>query len=207
MGCPSTSSYCTIRPYNPEDEAEKRLAREYAESLRAALAADRRGDALELFFGLVGMPQEMIDGLRQSPRWAELETLAHTLAYDSEVMGDMSTGGAIPRDLLTRVTPLALVLVGQQSPEFMIGIGRQIADALPHGRLHLLAGEEHVVAPGVLAPVLADFLSEGWRGESGRSTSRSSMAWPPACSRPACTYGAASPAAPWPSSSAFAPRS
>jgi pimeloyl-ACP methyl ester carboxylesterase len=148
-------------PYNPEDEEQKRVAREYAERLRAALAEDRRGDALELFFALVGMPQEMIDGLRQSPRWAELEALAHTLAYDSEVMGDMSTGGSIPSDLVTRVTPDALVLVGEHSPEFMIGIARRIAQAMPHGRLRLLAGEEHVVAPELLAPVLADFLSEG----------------------------------------------
>lgn len=148
-------------PYNPEDQEQKRVAREYAERLRAAVAEDRRGDALELFFALVGMPQEMIDGLRQSPRWAELEALAHTLAYDSEVMGDRSTGGAVPRDLLPRVTSEALVLVGEQSPRFMIDIGRQIADGMPHGRLRVLAGEEHVVAPEVLAPALANFLSEG----------------------------------------------
>jgi pimeloyl-ACP methyl ester carboxylesterase len=148
-------------PYNPEDEEQKRVAREYAERLRAALAEDRRGDALALFFALVGMPQEMIDGLRQSPRWAELEALAPTLAYDSEVMGDRSSGGAVPRDLLPRVAPDALVLVGEQSPAFMIDVGRHIADAMPHGRLRVLAGEEHVVAPELLAPVLADFLSEG----------------------------------------------
>jgi pimeloyl-ACP methyl ester carboxylesterase len=99
--------------------------------------------------------------MRKESWWAGIEALAPTLAYDSEVMGDRSTGGAVPRDLLPGVTPDALVLVGEQSPAFMIDVGRHIADAMPHGRLRVLAGEEHVVAPEVLAPVLADFLSEG----------------------------------------------
>ena len=146
-------------PYVPDDEEWKRISREYAENLKVILSEGRRGDAVELFFTTVGMPQEMVDGMRQTPRWAELEAMAPTLAYDSELMGDC-TGGTVPTDLLGRVTVETLVLVGGASPAWMIDVGRQVADALPNGRHVVLALQEHVVAPEVLVPVLAEFFAD-----------------------------------------------
>ena len=146
-------------PYVPDGEEERRVSREYGEKLEAILSENRRGDAIELFFRLVGMPQEMIDGMRHSPRWAGLEEIAPTLAYDSEVMGDISRGGTVPADLLGAVSVPALVLVGGASPAWMIDVGRQIADTMPNGRHSVLEGQEHVVAPEVLVPVLAEFFA------------------------------------------------
>ena len=146
-------------PFTPDGEEERRISQEYGEKLEAILSENRRGDAIELFFRLVGMPQEMIDGMRHSPRWAGLEEIAPTLAYDSEVMGDITRGGTVPTDLADRVTPTALVLVGGKSPAFMIDTGRQLADAMPNGRHRVLEGQEHVVAPEVLVPVLAEFFA------------------------------------------------
>ncbi len=146
-------------PYVPDDEEWKRISREYAENLKVILSEGRRGDAVELFFTTVGMPQEMVDGMHQTPRWTELEAMAPTLAYDSEIMGD-STGGTVPTDLVGRVTTETLVLVGGASPAWMIDVGRQVADALPNGRHMVLEGQDHVVAPEVLVPVLAEFFAD-----------------------------------------------
>jgi hypothetical protein len=66
------------------------------------------------------MPQEMVDQVRKSPRWAELEAMAPTMAYDSEDMGDISRGGTIPADLLDAVT--IPTLVGGASPAWMIDV-------------------------------------------------------------------------------------
>jgi hypothetical protein len=41
----------------------------------------------------------------------------------------------------------------------MIDVGRQVADALPSGRLGVLEGQEHVVPPEVLGPVLEEFFA------------------------------------------------
>ncbi len=148
-------------PYTPDGaEEERRIAREIGERHRALLAEDRRGDAVELVMTTTGMPQEMVDELRQTPRWAELEAMAPTIAYDSEIMGDISTGGTVPTGLLGRVPTESLVLVGGASPEWMIAVGRQVADALPNGRHRVLEGQEHVVPPEVLAPVLAGFFAD-----------------------------------------------
>jgi|SRR5215217_429047 len=145
-------------PYVPEDEEWKGISRAYAENLKAMLCEGRCGEALELFFTTVGMPREMVGGMRQTPRWAELEAMGPTLAYDSEIMGD-SAGGTVPTDLVGRVMTESLVLVGGASPAWMIDVGRQVADALPNGRLSILEGQEHVVPPGVLVPVLAEFFA------------------------------------------------
>src|SRR5215203_2009435 len=147
-------------PYTPDgDEEARRISREYGENLKAMLSEDRRGDAVELFMTTAGMPQEMVEGMRHTPRWAELEAMAPTLAYDSEIMGDSSTGGTVPTDLAGCVTSESLVLVGGASPAWMIDVGRQVADALPNGRYRVLDGQEHVVAPEVLVPVLAEFFA------------------------------------------------
>ena len=105
------------------------------------------------------MPQEMVDQVRNNLRSAELEAMAPTMAYDSEVMGDISRGGTIPADLLDAVTIPTLVLVGGASPAWMIDVGRQFADALSNGQHRVLEGQEHVVPPEVLVPVLAEFLA------------------------------------------------
>jgi pimeloyl-ACP methyl ester carboxylesterase len=147
-------------PYNPEgDEDRQRATHKEAEHIMTLLAEDRRDDALEYFWRSIGMPQEMVDEMRHTPRWAELEAMAPTMAYDSEVMGDIGRGGAVPSDLAGRVRCETLVLVGGASPEWMIDVARQVAKAMPHGRYRVLEGQEHVVPPELLVPVLAEFLA------------------------------------------------
>jgi len=159
-GLPTAKLVVHEPPYNPDDEEERRISREYAENLRATLSEGRRDDAVELAMTTVGMPQEMVEGMRHTPRWLELEAMAPTLAYDSEIMGDISTGGTMPIDLVGRVTTESLVLSGGASPERMIDVGRRVANALPNGRHRVLEGQEHVVPPEVLVPVLAEFFND-----------------------------------------------
>ena len=42
----------------------------------------------------------------------------------------------------------------------MIDTGRQLAAAMPNGGFRVMQGQEHVVAPEVLAPVLAEFFAD-----------------------------------------------
>jgi pimeloyl-ACP methyl ester carboxylesterase len=159
-GLPITKLALHEPPYVPDGEEERRISREYGENLKAMLSEDRRGDAVELFMTTVGMPQEMVDQMRNESWWVGLEAIAPTLAYDSEVMGDISRGGTIPADQASIVTIPALVLCGGASPAWMIDVGRQLADTMPNGRHSVLEGQEHVVAPEVLAPVLAEFFAD-----------------------------------------------
>jgi pimeloyl-ACP methyl ester carboxylesterase len=145
-------------PYALDEEARQN-AREYGENLRAMLLEDRRGDAVELFMTMVGMPQEMVEGMRHTTQWEQLETIAPTLAYDSEVMGDIDRDGTIPVDQVSRVTVPALVLTGGADYPWMIEVGRRLADAMSNGHHRMLEGQKHAVPPEVLVPVLAEFFA------------------------------------------------
>jgi pimeloyl-ACP methyl ester carboxylesterase len=85
--------------------------------------------------------------------------MAPTLAYDSEVMGDIGRDGTIPVDQASRVTVPTLVLTGGADYPWMIDVGRRLADAMPNGRHRVLEGQEHAVPPEVLVPVLTEFLA------------------------------------------------
>lgn len=128
---------------------------EYTENLTAALAQDRRGDAVELFLRLVDMPDEMIQGARQSPMWPGMEAVAPTLAYDNAVLGD----SLVPRDRLASLTVPVLAVAGGASPEWLQEATRAVAEAVPTGTYRNLEGQTHMVDPSALAPVLADYFT------------------------------------------------
>jgi hypothetical protein len=147
-------------PYSPDDESSQDAARSFAQGIRGLLAEGRRAEAIEGFYRGTGMPDEMIEMLRETPMWPGLIALAPTLAYDSAVMGDIENGGGIPRDIAVRATRPGLVLVGAESPPFMLDVGRRLADVLREGSHRTIEGQGHVVAPEVLAPIVAGFLGK-----------------------------------------------
>jgi pimeloyl-ACP methyl ester carboxylesterase len=136
------------------DAVGQRLAKEYTDKLRELLAAGERGEALALFMRRVGLPEEMIAGMRQSPYWKVGESLAPTLAYDAAVMGDDAT---IPTERYGRIGVPALVLAGSASPEPMRRAAQLVAAAIPRARFDVLDGQDHDVAPQVLSPAVARF--------------------------------------------------
>jgi hypothetical protein len=143
-------------PYSPDDARDD--ARRFAAQLHGLLEQGKRSEAMKMFCRGTGMPDEMIDELRGTPRWSAMLALAPTLAYDSAVMGDLETGGAVPAELAARASRPGLVLVGGESQPFMNDVGPQLANLLPHGSHRVLAGQGHVADPDVLAPIVAEFL-------------------------------------------------
>ncbi|HKV85867.1 MAG TPA: alpha/beta fold hydrolase, partial [Ktedonobacterales bacterium] len=73
----------------PYDSTEQGIAawHGYRTTLTQLLADGQRGDAIALFMSFVGVPEDMLAGMRQSPMWAPLESVAPTLAYDAAALG------------------------------------------------------------------------------------------------------------------------
>ena len=72
------------------DDSRPLLPASFAEQLAKLIAAGRRGDAVELYQQVaVGIPQEVVAGMRQAPFRPGLEAIAHTLVYDATVIGDL----------------------------------------------------------------------------------------------------------------------
>jgi pimeloyl-ACP methyl ester carboxylesterase len=144
-------------PFVPSGGGEQERSRAYGSELRKLLAEQRHGEAVELFMSYTGTPAQTIEAARRDPSWRRLEALAPTLAYDSEVMGDLSAGGTLPVELLPGTKMPVLALYGEASPSWMKETAERIADGVNQGQCLGLEGQHHVVSPAVLAPVLAEF--------------------------------------------------
>ena len=141
-------------PYVPERRDDREWV-EYRERLAAFLSEGRNGDAVALFMGFVGAPQEMIDGMRESPVWPILEATAPTLEYDRAALGDDRT---VPADRAAGLAMPTLVTNGSMTLPSIAASAEALAQAIPNARHVTLEGQTHDVDPQVLAPILIDFL-------------------------------------------------
>ena len=136
------------RPPLPED---------YVERIDKLIAAGRRGDAVALFMKVVGVPDEFLASMRDNPMWAEMEKVAHTLAYDGIIMGDTQSGRPLPAERWAAATSPTLVIVGGASEAFFHQGTQALVDVLPNAQHRTLEGQTHEVTAEALAPVLVAF--------------------------------------------------
>ena len=137
-------------------EGRPRPAEDTASIYRRFVAEGRRGDAVEYFMAkVVGMPAEFVSYARSQPWWPAQEALAHTLAYDAEIMGDY----ILPTERIAGIGAPTLVLTGSESFDWMAETAKAIVDALPNGQHRVLEGATHDVDVDVLGPLLAEFFA------------------------------------------------
>ena len=135
-------------------DEDNRPPKDQVERYEEFIAAGRPGDALEYFMTkVVGMPPDMVAGMRSQPWWAGQEKHAHTLAYDARIMGDYS----LPADVAGKVDVPTLVVAGGADMPWMRETAEALGKALPNGQVRLLDGQGHNVEDAVLAPVLVEF--------------------------------------------------
>ena len=135
------------------DDSRPPVPRDYQKQLTDLLAADRRGDMLELFFTkAVGLPAEFVAPMRQAPFWTAQEALAHTLVNNAMIMGDFS----IPEERIATVNIPILVMDGGETP-WLSHAAQAIADILPNAERRRLKGQPHNVTPEAIAPMLIEF--------------------------------------------------
>jgi pimeloyl-ACP methyl ester carboxylesterase len=127
----------------------------YIERLQEFVDAGNPGGAAELFMvEAVGQPKEVVDQIRQTPMWAGMEAIAHTLVYDGLQMGD----SAVPRELLASIDVPTLAMYSNASPDWMKEAARQAAAALRHGTVEGHDGTFHTLPPETMARVLTGYL-------------------------------------------------
>jgi pimeloyl-ACP methyl ester carboxylesterase len=131
-----------------EDRSEQA---EFTAELARLVGAGRRSDAVEYFNAGIGVPADMIEGMRGTPAWSAMESVAHTLVYDCVISEATSSA------LLASVPTPTLVLDSQGSTEDLTGWAATVGRQLPRGSHRSLPGEWHGVPDGLLAPVLAEF--------------------------------------------------
>jgi pimeloyl-ACP methyl ester carboxylesterase len=131
-------------------------AGELAARLADLVAAGCRGDAVELFQTEgVGIPTEVVIGLRNAPFRPALEKMAHTLVYEMTILNDET----MPAKAASSVQMPTLIMVGGNNPEFLQQSGQLVAGAISGSQLRTLDGQTHDINPEVMAPVMKAFLA------------------------------------------------
>jgi pimeloyl-ACP methyl ester carboxylesterase len=149
-------------PYNMAEDWPQRW-RQYVERVGAAVAENRRGDAVALFMRVADTPEQAIASARTSPMWTGLEAIAHTLTYDAACLGD----GQPPVARLARITQPTLVATGAAHPpeaaawiQALDPAADVIAATIPHAERQTLEGQSHVVDAKTFAPVIERFFRD-----------------------------------------------
>jgi len=142
-------------PYNDDIQAQSRW-KTYGNNLANAVAKDDGGEAAVLFLKLVGISDEQLKNMQQSPAWKYHETVGTSLAYDFAVMGET---GVVPVAIAAHVICPVLVLYGGASFPFMAVTATTLGAALPNAEVQAIEGQEHNVDQKVLAPLLTQFFA------------------------------------------------
>lgn len=136
------------------------LAPGYAEKMEALLAADRRGAALKHFMRTgVGLPGFMVLIMQFMPMWKTLKSVAPTLAYDTALTAPLQQSRPLSRERWSNVRVPTKIVGGTKSAPWMRNAQKAIAEVLPNARHAELEGQDHMVKPEAIAPMIKEFFA------------------------------------------------
>jgi pimeloyl-ACP methyl ester carboxylesterase len=134
-------------------EADRPSA-DHALQLNHFIEAGKRAEATSYFMTRVmGMPAIVPLLMRLTPYWSRSVALAHTLPYESAIMGDFS----FPEKLAASVRIPTLVVGGSKSPRPLRDAVWTVAGSMPNAEGRLLEGQAHNVSAKVPAPAIEQF--------------------------------------------------
>ncbi len=124
-GVPMTHLFLSEPPFRfGEDDPDPDLP----DRLQHLVDQDRAGDAVLLFQReAVGLPEEVIEQVRQSPVFDALLPLAQSTVYDATLTRDVST----PTPAMLSVVGPVTVLCGVQTLSFLRASAERLAGAMP----------------------------------------------------------------------------
>jgi pimeloyl-ACP methyl ester carboxylesterase len=144
-------------PFIP-DGSRRRPAPDVMDRLVGLVKAGDSGGATTLFqTEVIGLPAEMVEGMRHSDMWGYLTGLAHSLPYDYALF---EPGCPVPSARLAKVGVPTLAIAGSNTFPWLAAATEQVAGVIPGARFLSLQGQDHGVLqhPAALLPCLREFL-------------------------------------------------
>lgn len=138
------------------DNSRLRPAEDFPQRLEALLALGKRGEAVELFqTEFIGIPQPIVEQMRQAPFRPGLEAIAHTTVYDATIAGQLTLDPTLPSSISQPV----LAIAGSDSTPFLVATAKELASTVSDGRYVGIEGMNHDLTPA-LAPAIIEFLKQ-----------------------------------------------
>ena len=136
-------------PLASEDNIEEQRA--FTAGLSKLVTAGCSDEAVEYYLAGIGVPAEIVEGMRGSDAWQAMEVVAPTLLYDCMI------SEATPYALLASVTTPTLVIDSEGSTDDLTGMAATVAHGMPNALHCSLPGEWHGVRDDLLARTLIEF--------------------------------------------------
>ncbi|SEF13624.1 alpha/beta fold hydrolase [Jiangella alba] len=126
--------------------------------LASLITAGRRADAVTTFqLEGIGLPPEMVAGIRQSPFFPQLEAIAPTVVYDATLTAPPYDQ---PTPEMRAVQVPVLVLTGEETWPVLRRTAEALPSLLPDARyLTVPGGADHTISPPHTAAVVREFLT------------------------------------------------
>jgi pimeloyl-ACP methyl ester carboxylesterase len=121
--------------------------------LSSLVATGRFADAVEHFHRSIGVPDELLDEMRDSPTFQHMVRIAPTLIYDCRI-SDTTTP-----ELLATVSVPSLILDSAGSTDELTGWAAQVASQVPGATHRSLPGSWHTVDDDVLVATLIEYFA------------------------------------------------
>src|SRR5690606_38172314 len=116
------------------------------------------GKAVKYFMRTgIGLPAFVVWMMQLMPAWKQMKQLAHTLPYDTEILGDTGSGKPFNKEKWSNVNMPTLVISGSKSKKWTQSSMQHLATVLPNAKHLTLTGQSHIVSPKVLAQELKQF--------------------------------------------------
>jgi pimeloyl-ACP methyl ester carboxylesterase len=141
------------------DDSREPIPDDFLDQVTAMLAEGRDGDAVKAFMRAVEVPGFAIAMMRLLPVWSKLKAVAPTLRYDFTFTRGLQAGRPLPETRWSRATMPTLVVDGGKSRPWMRNGVKALADVLPNATYRTLPGQNHLVKPTAIGPVVREFLT------------------------------------------------
>jgi pimeloyl-ACP methyl ester carboxylesterase len=154
---PAIAKLAVYEPPFIVDNTRSALPDDFLVRLNRLVAEEHRGEAVKMFMRFVGTPAFITTVMPITPAWSKLKAVAHTLPYDITIIQEHERGEPLtPQEWAAVKTPTQ-VGVGGNSPTWMTNATRALAEVLPNATYRTLPGQNHMVKPQAIAPVLTEF--------------------------------------------------
>ena len=154
---PAIGKLAVYEPPFIVDGTRSPIPDDYLAQLSRLVTEGRRGDAVKMFMRFVGTPAIFTAVMPLTPVWPKLKAAAPTLPYDITIIRDHQRGTPFTPAEWADVKIPTLVAAGGKSPAWMTNGTRALADDLPDVQYLTLPGQNHMVKPQAIAPVLTEF--------------------------------------------------
>jgi pimeloyl-ACP methyl ester carboxylesterase len=141
------------------DTTRKPVPADYAQRMSALVAKGDNAGAVKHFMqNGVGLPWFALLMMQLMGMYRKMAPVAPTLPYDTAFVAPFWTYKPIPAGRWSKATMPALVIGGGKSDEWMQNGQKAIAANLPNATHRTLPGQNHMVAPTAIAPLIKEFV-------------------------------------------------